>query len=126
MTETASPPISATPAGKRSLSTTQWELHLHSGWTEQTCTVAGPRNLLGKPARLVGNRWGPCSALEPSEEVCDYQDNDCNGIVDDPFVNENGYGTVEHCGACNLNCNTVFPNATTPATTNWIPRYAFW
>lgn len=41
-----------------------------------------------------------------SEEICDYKDNDCNGEVDEPFVNDDGvYYRVEHCGACDLDCN---------------------
>ena len=57
--------------------------------------------------------WSPCSATPASDEICDYQDNDCDGVVDNGFIGENGYDSQEHCGACNLNCNAVFPNAIT-------------
>lgn len=41
-----------------------------------------------------------------SPEICDYKDNNCDGQIDEPFVNENGvYHRVEHCGACDLNCH---------------------
>lgn len=39
-------------------------------------------------------------------EVCDYNDNDCDGQVDEGFVNSAGvYNTAAHCGSCNNNCD---------------------
>lgn len=41
-----------------------------------------------------------------SPEICDYKDNNCNGEVDEPYVNDDGvYYRVEHCGACGTSCN---------------------
>ena len=47
--------------------------------------------------------WGDCQL---PEEVCDAKDNDCNGAVDDPFLNPqtNKYFTDEHCGVCGNSC----------------------
>lgn len=40
-------------------------------------------------------------------EICDYQDNNCDGTIDAPFKNaDNKYHTLEHCGFCNNNCLT--------------------
>lgn len=42
-------------------------------------------------------------------EVCDYTDNDCDGIVDNGFVNADGvYDQIENCGQCGNNCNDRF------------------
>jgi hypothetical protein len=53
-----------------------------------------------------------CSAALPAPEACDYQDNDCDGEVDEGFVVEGKYTTMAHCGACNKSCEGAFPNAT--------------
>ncbi len=59
----------------------------------QTC-VRGP----------VGFAWSDCD-ISASRETCDGLDNDCDGIPDDPFVDEDGrYVTDEHCGVCNQDC----------------------
>jgi hypothetical protein len=45
-------------------------------------------------------------ACTPSgAEVCDGLDNECDGVVDNGFVNAQGvYATQEHCGACDQPC----------------------
>ena len=54
-----------------------------------------------------------CAALEPAEEICDFQDNDCDGVVDENFKNELGkYAVLNHCGGCGKDCEGLFPNAT--------------
>ena len=63
-----------------------------------------------------------CDAVpaEPTEEVCDYLDNDCTGQVDNGFVNQDGiYDRVEHCGGCGINCNNFWPGG--PALYNVVP-----
>ncbi len=50
--------------------------------------------------------WSTCSAKAASLEVCDGEDNDCNGIVDDglpdskPCENTNGFGTCTGKALC--------------------------
>ncbi|MBN2671285.1 MAG: hypothetical protein JXX29_06415 [Deltaproteobacteria bacterium] len=56
---------------------------------------------------------GELTTCQGFSEVCDAVDNDCNGIVDDPFVDENGNYNVDehHCGACGVDCTVIaLPN----------------
>ncbi|MFL5320978.1 MAG: hypothetical protein ACJ790_15045 [Myxococcaceae bacterium] len=69
----------------------------------RTCT--GPQTCLG----AVGLR---CDAPTPSNEVCDYEDDDCNNVIDDPFVDSQGrYVTKANCGGCGNNCDQLIANS---------------
>lgn len=58
---------------------------------------------------------------EPQVEVCNFLDSNCDGTVDTGFRNAQGiYDTVEHCGACDLNCNNLWPGG--PQLYNVVPR----
>lgn len=51
-----------------------------------------------------------CNAVadnsKATTEVCDYEDNNCDGETDEGFVNAQGvYVHVDHCGACDLSCS---------------------
>ena len=49
--------------------------------------------------------WSDCEPSTVVVEVCDHLDNNCDGQVDEGFVNDAGvYDTDEHCGECNVNC----------------------
>jgi len=63
-----------------------------------------------------------CNAIAPVDELCDYQDNDCDGATDESFKDAAGkYSDLNHCGGCGKDCEGLFPfgdaecNATTPA-----------
>ncbi|MGM0595588.1 MAG: hypothetical protein ACQES9_00965 [Myxococcota bacterium] len=53
----------------------------------------------GEQECLGAEGWGECDAQTPTEEICDYQDNNCNGEIDEGVI-----GTLEHCEDCNLPC----------------------
>ena len=60
----------------------------------------------GVGADCLGKDCGPPSNTihEGAQELCDNQDNNCNGSVDEGFVLEND---VNHCGACNHPCTNA-------------------
>jgi len=46
------------------------------------------------------------------EDLCDNADDDCDGRVDETFVDDTGmFTSPEHCGGCNVRCADVFPSA---------------
>ncbi|GMU60333.1 MAG: hypothetical protein AMXMBFR34_20960 [Myxococcaceae bacterium] len=54
-----------------------------------------------------------CTARSPEPEVCNGEDDDCNGVVDEGFRDPRGrYTTLPHCGACGNNCATAIAHAT--------------
>ena len=45
-----------------------------------------------------------CNATEPAEELCDYEDNNCDGNVDEDFLLGEWYFGAENCGDCGIAC----------------------
>ncbi len=71
---------------------------------------AGPKTCYGIDTCQAAG-WGGCAM---PKEVCDGEDNNCNGVVDEGFVDAAGkYTTVLACGSCGNGCGAVaFANAT--------------
>ena len=59
-----------------------------------------------------GDGWH-CSAGTPAEDLCDYQDNDCDGGTDEDFRDGGAgpYTAFDHCGLCNYSCEGTVLNA---------------
>ncbi|MFT5991716.1 MAG: hypothetical protein ACI82G_000710 [Bradymonadia bacterium] len=55
---------------------------------------------------------GTVGVCEPPEDTCNAVDDDCDGVVDGPFVDESGaYVSDEHCGRCFNDCALVYAGA---------------
>lgn len=78
-----------------------------------------------RPCSVTAGEWtchgmescaGPhgwlCDAPIPEPELCDGADNNCDGRVDEGFVDGQGrYNTRAHCGGCGINCDEVILHA---------------
>ena len=53
-----------------------------------------------------------CQGQHPGPEDCNYNDDNCNGEVDEVFKLDGKYALFDHCGGCNQTCLDRFPNAT--------------
>ncbi len=53
-----------------------------------------------------------CTAAEPTFELCDFKDNDCDGEIDEDFKNAEGkYASAFHCGTCGAQCGQTVANS---------------
>jgi hypothetical protein len=58
---------------------------------------------------VEGEKW-ECDAAEARAEICDYEDNDCDGEIDEDFLVGEWYFGIENCGECGHNCADSIPN----------------
>ena len=67
---------------------------------------------------MYGGGWADCAL---PEDVCDGQDNNCDGVVDGDFVDPVSglYQTNEHCGKCGTNCSTSTSRMEQASAVSW-------
>jgi hypothetical protein len=79
---------------------------------EEPCENANEYGTCSGMASCLGPLGYVCQAPTPEGELCDYADNDCDGQVDEIFVDQAGkYVAFDHCGTCAVSCALGFPNA---------------
>ena len=77
----------------------------------EACEVANEYGTCAGSRVCVGGAWS-CTAGTPAEEVCNYQDDDCDGDVDGPFRDGGLYAFDGDCGGCGHSCEGAVPNGT--------------
>jgi hypothetical protein len=78
----------------------------------ELCSASNEFGTCEGVASCLGLAGWVCQAAEPAAETCDYVDNNCNGMVDEDFVDGEGqYTEFSHCGSCSTSCESGFPNA---------------
>ncbi|MBN1946857.1 MAG: hypothetical protein JW797_14380 [Bradymonadales bacterium] len=85
------------------------------------CEIPGPTGLMcdGAPCTCPGvlvclsaEEGMVCLGPEPGEEVCDYRDNNCDGLTDEGFTDDLGrYLNLDNCGFCGNSCLDRFDYA---------------
>ncbi len=77
----------------------------------EPCEIANEYGTCAGIASCMGAAGWVCQAQEPAAELCDYQDNDCDGAIDELYKYAGKYVSEEHCGACNKSCAAGLPHA---------------
>jgi hypothetical protein len=79
-----------------------------------TCANTNAFGACSAPYLCGGAAGWRCEAREPAEDTCNYQDDDCDGTVDEGFLDPatGRYLALENCGACGISCIGALPNAT--------------
>ena len=81
-----------------------------------TCTVENEFGVCVGSHICDGVNGLLCDGQIPEMEICDGQDNDCDGDMDEDFTNDMGeYDLFEHCGGCNLSCAGAIAHASETA-----------
>jgi hypothetical protein len=85
-------------------------------FTPPTCTKTFGNQTCTGPQICFASAGLVCAARAPTPEVCNFEDDDCNGQIDEGFKDVRGrYNLPAHCGQCGNNCATAIAHATATA-----------
>ncbi len=77
------------------------------GFTRSCLRTAGTAVCIGQQVCRADAGFDDCDSSLTALELCDGLDNDCDGKIDQPFINTQDSGTYDtdqHCGNCTTNC----------------------
>jgi hypothetical protein len=78
-----------------------------TGFSRSCFLSSGMSTCVGRQTCEASGSYSVCDTSMTTVELCDGADNDCDGLVDDGFINTRDAGTYdadEHCGNCQTNC----------------------
>jgi hypothetical protein len=85
---------------------------IDEGFEKQACTVTTEAGSCEGVESCQGVAGWMCSAITPTPEVCNGLDDNCNGSIDEDFVDDNGlYLTADNCGTCGNSCQAKYEGA---------------
>ena len=85
---------------------------IDEGFLTGPCDISNEFGLCSGMESCLGAAGWVCSAKTPSEELCNGLDEDCDDLIDEGFINEDGlYVHEEHCGTCGNACLPKFVGA---------------
>ncbi len=81
-------------------------------FTPPSCTKSANGHTCTGPQVCFASAGLVCDAPTPIDEICNYFDDDCNGVIDDPFVDSQGrYLLTTNCGGCFRDCSKLLANS---------------
>jgi hypothetical protein len=87
--------------------------------TPATCAATTAAGTCTGTYRCEGESGWQCPVQTPETETCNFQDDNCDGRVDEAFRNAAGkYVADQHCGVCGNSCEGLLPNATARCAEN--------
>ncbi len=76
------------------------------------CSVDNEHGVCPGTLKCHGNKGLVCEGVAAKAEQCDGEDNDCDGLVDDPWLVAGAYIGDSHCGVCGNDCTKAYANGT--------------
>ena len=80
--------------------------------SEKVCAKSNEYGQCAGIATCYPSKGWECDAVDPVEELCDYEDNDCDGQTDEEFMVGEWYFGAENCGECGNSCEGAIENGT--------------